>query len=267
MKRPPIVMLHGAFCGPWAFDKFRIPFEKAGYKVHAPALRFHEGGAKTSPMLGTTSLLDYAADLEAFIATLPQPPSSSAIRWADFWRRCWRQKGWRGALVLLAPCAPWGVLPSTLMELASAQTMFFAGDYWNQPLKPAYWIAASNSLDHLPPAERHKVFARFVPESGLATFEIMHWPLDVRRAAHVPARKVTCPILCMVGDDDKINPPATVRRVAERYRGGSSMRSCPATATGFWASRAGKDRGPRGRMAGRGDRGRRASSSPSPKRA
>ena len=53
-------MIHGAFCGPWAFDKFRQPFEDAGYKVHTPALRLHEQGARVSSKLGSTSLIDYA---------------------------------------------------------------------------------------------------------------------------------------------------------------------------------------------------------------
>ncbi len=58
-----------------------------------------------------------------------------------------------------------------------------------------------------------------MPESGLATFELMHWALDTRRAADVPARDVTCPVLCLAGAQDRINPPSTVSRIAARYRG------------------------------------------------
>ena len=58
-----------------------------------------------------------------------------------------------------------------------------------------------------------------MPEAGLATFEIMQWALDAKRAAEVKAEAVTCPVLCLVGRDDKINPPSTVRRIAERYKG------------------------------------------------
>ena len=103
------------------------------------------------------------------------------------------------ALVLLAPSAPWGVLPSTPFEFVSAQALYFAGDFWNRLLRPTHWIAAANALDQLPPDERDAVFARFVPESGLATFEVMHWPLDLKRATQVDPRDVTCPVLCLVG--------------------------------------------------------------------
>ena len=36
-----IVMVHGAFCGAWAFEHFRTPFEAAGFDVIAPDLRGH----------------------------------------------------------------------------------------------------------------------------------------------------------------------------------------------------------------------------------
>jgi hypothetical protein len=41
----PVVFVHGAFCGGWAFDSFREPFESAGFETHAPNLPHHERGA------------------------------------------------------------------------------------------------------------------------------------------------------------------------------------------------------------------------------
>jgi len=41
----------------------------------------------------------------------------------------------------------------------------------------------------------------------------------MRRAANVEARDVACPVLSLVGAHDRVNPPSTVRRIAERYRG------------------------------------------------
>jgi pimeloyl-ACP methyl ester carboxylesterase len=122
--------------------------------------------------------------------------------------------------VLLAPSPPWGVWPTTLFEVASAQTLLFSGgDYRGTLIHPSYKIAAAHSLDRLAATQRSAVFARFVPESGQATFEIMNWSFDPRRATHVPARDVLCPLLCIAGSDDKINPPSTVARIAARYPG------------------------------------------------
>jgi pimeloyl-ACP methyl ester carboxylesterase len=76
-------------------------------------------------------------------------------------------------------------------------------------------------------AEREAVFARFVPESGQATFEIMQWPLDQRRASSVDASRVKAPVLCLVGARDRVNPPATVRSIARRYRSLGTFEEIP----------------------------------------
>ncbi len=212
-------MIHGAFCGAWAFDGWRSVFEKRGFFVHAPTLRFHDCGKRPPEALGTTSMLDYAADLEAELKALPVPPILVGHSMGGLLAQMLAARLPVSALVLLAPSAPWGVLPSTPFEIASAQALYLAGDFWNQKLKPQAWIALANSLDLLPEDERHEVFARFVPESGRATFEIMHWALDLARATQIDARKVTAPILCLAGQRDRVNPPATVRRVAQRYKG------------------------------------------------
>ena len=215
----PIVMLHGAFCAGWAFEEFRLPFEQSGYEVHAPSLRWHDCGAEPPSALGTTSLTDYAQDVATLVASFAQPPIVIGHSLGGLLAQMVAAESKIRAAVLIAPCAPWGVLPSTVFEMASAQALFLAGDFWSRALRPDYGIACANSLDRVPRERRRAIFERFVPESGLATFEILHWPLDVRCAARVAAWKVDCPMLCLAGSDDRINPPSTVRRIAQRYNG------------------------------------------------
>ncbi|MEI9929700.1 MAG: alpha/beta hydrolase [Rhizomicrobium sp.] len=220
-------MLHGAFCGAWAFDEFRQAFE-LDYAVHVPTLRYHDCGANPPREFGRTSLLDYAADLETFIAGLDEAPVIVGHSMGGLLAQMLAAKGLARALVLLAPSAPWGVLPSTLFELASAQTLLFSGgDYRGSIIPPSYQIAAAHSLDKLDAVSRSAIYTHFVPESGQATFEIMNWSFDMRRASHVRARDVTCPVLCLVGSDDKINPPSTVSRIAARYQGRARFEQVP----------------------------------------
>lgn len=218
--RPPLLMIHGAFCGPWSFERFRGAFEAAGYRIHAPYLRHHDQGLEPPAALGRVSLLDYAKDLEALIAQMDEVPVIVGHSLGGLLAQMLAARGKAKACVLLAPSAPWGVLPSTLFEIASSQTLLFSGgDYRGSLIQPSYKIAAAHSLDKLSAAERSAVYARFVPESGQATFEIMNWSFDLRRAGQVRARDVSCPMLCLVGADDKINPPSTVARIAARYHG------------------------------------------------
>ncbi|HVZ91659.1 MAG TPA: alpha/beta hydrolase [Rhizomicrobium sp.] len=221
-RQTPLVMIHGAFSGGWCFDDFRAPFEGA-YAVHAPNLRHHDGENVPARSLAVTSLLDYLADMERMIAALDETPILLGHSMGGLIAQMLAARGMARACVLLAPSPPWGVFPTTLFEIAAVHALLATGDYWNGPLAPNFAVAAAHALDRLPPSEQKAVFSRFCPESGRAAFEIMQWPFDLRCASRVSAREVTCPVLCLVGSDDKINPPSTVSRIAARYNGRSRL--------------------------------------------
>jgi pimeloyl-ACP methyl ester carboxylesterase len=216
----PIVMLHGAFCGAWAFDGYKQLFTAYGAKVHAPTLRHHDllPGQRAPRELGTTSTLDYADDVEALVRSLKTPPVLIGHSMGGLVAQMVAQRVPVRALALIAPSAPWGTLPTSPWEIMSAQGLYFAGQFWNKPLQPEAWVAETHALDLIPPKERDAIFSRFVPESGLATFEILHWGMDIRRATFVDARRVNCPVLCVAGRLDRVNPARTVASIARRYR-------------------------------------------------
>jgi pimeloyl-ACP methyl ester carboxylesterase len=121
-------------------------------------------------------------------------------------------------MVLLATSPPWGVPPSTLFEIGAAQAMLLNTGFWNKILEPNRDAALTASLGLLPRAERDLVFSRLVPESGRATFEVMHWGMDMNRASEVDTSAVECPLLFLSGAEDRVNPPGTVARVAALYK-------------------------------------------------
>jgi non-heme chloroperoxidase len=216
-SRPPVVMIHGAFCGPWSLDGFKQKFEAAGYKVHVPCLRFHD--VEDPPeALATTSLADFAADLEREIAALAAPPVLLGYSMGGLLAQMIASRRQIGGLVLLAPSAPWGVPPSTLFEIGAAQAMLLNTGFWNRILEPNRDAAMVSSLGLLPRGERDAVFTRLVPESGRAMFEVMHWGMDMSRGSEVDSDAVQCPLLFLSGGEDRINPPGTVARNAALYK-------------------------------------------------
>jgi len=216
-SKPPVLMIHGAFCGPWSMQGLKKKFEAAGYRVSTPALRFHDV-ARPPAALGTTGLNDYAADLEAEIKTLGKPPILVGHSMGGLLAQMLAARQDVAALILLAPSAPWGTPPTTLFEIGAAQSLHMHPGYWNMVLEPNRDVALAHSLDRLPRHMRDEVFGHFVPESGRATFEIMNWGLDLNRASEVDVDAVTAPLLFLTGSEDRINPPSTVERIAALYK-------------------------------------------------
>ena len=217
MKKPPVVMIHGGFCGPWAWDDFAARFRAAGYVVETPVLRHHES-AKPAPALATTSLMDYAADLEQRIAEMKAAPVLVGHSMGGLLAQILAARREIAAAVLLAPSAPWGVPPSTLFEIGAAQTLMLRVGFWSTLLEPDFDTATAHSLDRFSKERRKEIFGRMIAESGRAAFEMMHWGLDMRRASEVDIRKVRCPLLFLAGSGDRINPPGTVERAARLYK-------------------------------------------------
>jgi len=217
MKKPPVLMIHGAFCGPWSLDGLKEKFKAAGYAVTAPPLRFHDHSPPPEA-LATTSLADYAADLEQEVRALGAPPILIGHSMGGLLAQQLAARVKSAALILLAPSAPWGVAPTTLFEIGASHAMHLRPGYWNAVLEPSRDVALASSLDRLPRHMRDEVFGRFVPESGRATFEIMSWGLDLNRGSGVDADAVTAPLLFLTGSEDKINPPSTVACIAALYK-------------------------------------------------
>ena len=215
-RKPPVVMIHGAFCGPWSLDGLKRKFKEAGYAVTTPCLRFHD--QKPPPaVLGTTGLSEFAADLEDEIRALGTAPILMGHSMGGLLAQQLAARMEVRALVLLAPSAPWGTPPTTLFEIGAAQAMHLNPGYWNKVLEPNRDVALAHSLDKLPKHMRDEVYDRLVPESGRATFEILNWGLDLNHASGVETEKVTAPLLFLTGSEDRINPPSTVARIAALY--------------------------------------------------
>ena len=213
VARPKIIMVHGGFCGGWAFDSFRQPFEAAGHACPGPGPARARPGAQG---VAGVSMSDYAADIAALIEAQPEPPVLIGHSMGGLVAMMAAAKAPVRALVLLAPSPPWGVpAAQSLEEAASAMTLHALGPFWLQAVEPDFASARLYSLDRLDTAARKATFDRMTAESGRALWETLNWWLDPFMTTSVPADRIKAPALVIVGDRDMIHPPATVRQTAE----------------------------------------------------
>jgi len=216
-----VVMIHGAFAGGWCFDDFRRPFEARDWHTTVPDLPGHGGPlpAEEHGALAGLGLRDYADALERHIRA--QAPAGDTVllghSMGGLLAQMLAARGLARGLILLAPAAPWGILPSSHDEIAAATGLMSLGDFWTRQLLPVFEVAAENSLNCLSPERQRAVFARFGAESGRALFEMLFWMFDPDAASHVNAVKVDYPVLCIAGGGDRLIAPATVRQIATRY--------------------------------------------------
>jgi len=213
-----VVMIHGACAGGWCFDNFKRVLERRGWSCHAPDLRFHgKPDPKPDARLAETSIADYTADMARSIEGLSEAPIIIGHSMGGLIAQQLAARGLARSLVLLAACAPWGLLPATDEERALATGLMAAGPFWRQALQPVLEVAANDSLASLDAKMQRRVFDKLGPESGRALFELFFWMFDGRRTTAVEAERVTCPVLVVAGSQDKVVSAATGRRIAQLY--------------------------------------------------
>lgn len=233
MTKGDILLLHGAFVGGWIFERMRAELNRRGWKTHAPDLPFHGSeyaGAAPHPDLKRQGLSEYRAALTAEIHRLTQPgqpvPVLIGHSLGGLLAQQLAAQNMARAMVLLAPVAPWGILPKTRWEMETIYGLMKA-HVVDKALPPNFEVATKYSMDRIPPARQRDIFARLVPESGRMLHETLLWWMDWQAASYVPARQMQAPTLVLCGSDDKVTPPATGRSVARRYPGRAVYREIP----------------------------------------
>ena len=216
-----IVMVHGMWGGGHVWRNLRPYFEHRGFTVHTPDLRHHAVAPDTPPPSGlaTVSLLDYAADLEAQIRALPEAPVLIGHSMGSLLVQMLAARGLGKAAILLTPAAPSGIIAIRFSVLRAFMRILGRWAFWRRAHRMDFGASRYAMLNCMPEDQARGEHARFVHESGRALAEIAFWYLDAKHAARANPKNVTCKMLVVAGDKDRITPASVCRAVARRYRG------------------------------------------------
>jgi non-heme chloroperoxidase len=221
-----IVMIHGMFCGSWVWDNYKGSFEDKGYLCHTPVLRYHDINPldKPDPALGTTSLLDYAQDLEKYIRKLDDKPLLMGHSMGGLLSQILGARGLASGLVLLTPASPSGINALKYSVIKSFWSILSKWRFWRKPHHLSFKTTVYAMMHLLSETDQKTVYDKLVYESGRAAAEIGYWYLDTNKATSVDETKVTCPVLVISGSEDRITPASTVKKVAEKYKSVSTYK-------------------------------------------
>jgi pimeloyl-ACP methyl ester carboxylesterase len=214
-----IVMIHGMSCGGWYWENFKNFLEHRGFQCYTPTLRYHDMDPNDTPdlRLGTTSLLDYARDLEEYIHNLDQKPFLMGHSMGGLLAQILGARGLAKGLVLLTPAPPSGINALIYSVIKSSWSALTTWGFWRKPHRLPFQASVYAMLHLLPAEEQKAVYDRFVYESGRAASEIGFWFLDFKGASKVDQSNVSCPVLVVAGAEDRITPASVVRKVANKY--------------------------------------------------
>lgn len=202
--RPPLLFVHGAAMGAWAWERWLPAAAEAGWSAHAVSLRGHGRSDAPSP-LARTPLRYYEHDVLQAITELPAAPvlvghSLGALVVQHVLER------YRAAPagVLVCPAPPRHgveVFGAFLANDPGALAAVFAG---RQP-RPK---AASLFGPHTDPARAQAYAVRMGHESMLVPLQVV---------APRRTRDVRTPLLVIGGGEDRMVPPHAVTRTARTF--------------------------------------------------
>jgi pimeloyl-ACP methyl ester carboxylesterase len=219
MSKPELLLVHGMSGTPVGWENYRRVFEARGYRVHAPALRYHDRppGDVPHPELATTSLLDYVDDLAQLIGSLPSKPIVIGHSMGGLLSLMLAGRGLVRGAVLLTPGAPAGINAITWSVLRIGWRTLTTWGFWRKPVIPRYAESRWGVFNNVDETEAKRLFADMVPDSGRVAFEIGFANLDRRRASRVDPASISCPLLVVGASKDRMTPASVIRKIAARY--------------------------------------------------
>jgi pimeloyl-ACP methyl ester carboxylesterase len=214
-SRPPILFIHGSYCGAWVWQEHFIPyFAERGYSSTALSFRGHgkSHGARALHQFGVS---DYVSDVEEVAAGLARPPIVIAHSLGAKVAERFVENHPVAGVILLAPASPFGVLSSTIHVAAAAPML-----WWQLALAQTM---GAKSLDlgllgralfsaDLEEAKRKHYAARFQQESSRVALEMTlrsYWPCNPRAMRSS---------LVIGGDRDLLIPLQELKRTAAVFQ-------------------------------------------------
>ena len=208
--RPPVLLIHGLCGGAWMWENYQARLAAAGYESHALELRGRHG-SRPVPDIGKVSINDYVEDA----LTIARYHDDNMIVIGHSMGGLIAQKvaeaGACRALVLISAAPPrW--IPIASWTLLLKQIKHLHELVLRRPLIPSRADADVLMFNRTPLADRDAQYARLVPDSGRAGFEISIGSIDVQE------QRVTAPTLVVTGLDDQFVVPRVARALSRKYR-------------------------------------------------
>ncbi len=208
----PLVLLHGLWAGAWIFEDWIPPAASRGWDVWAPNLR-GRAGSRPADELGAVGLADFAADLADLLSQIG-PAAVVGYSMGGLLTQMVaadpRTRHLVQAVVLLCSVPPRGIVALSA-PVARALPAYVRPMLANRTFLPNRGDADAMMMNDLPSADRDRWFPRFIADSGRAARQMS------TGAVRVPRGALSCPVLVVSCEHDRISPPSIQPALVKRY--------------------------------------------------
>ncbi len=201
--RPPLLFVHGAFCGAWIWAEHFLPFfAEAGFRGIAVSLSGH-GRSAGRKQLDSFGLADYVADVAAASAGLDPPPVVVGHSMGGVVAQRFVQRHPASGLVLLASASFAGLSGAVMnMALGHPALLLALTRVQSRGVEPSDYAPIRKGLfsENFPVDRATRYAALFQRESMRANLELLapQW-LEMMRRPRLPT-------LALAGADDCFVP-------------------------------------------------------------
>jgi pimeloyl-ACP methyl ester carboxylesterase len=225
-----VVLIHGTWLRGDSWADTRSEFERRGFTVHTPTLRFHdlprEEGAQKMRAL---SLRDYADDIVGLVEVLDSPPLILGHSMGGLIAQLVAARTQHAGLVTVSTAPPAGIYALYPGTVRVFFRHYLRPKPWDKPLCPTTWKLYRRYISNTHVDEEvRELYDGTVCESGRAYCEMAFPQLDRHHAATVDFAAVSGPVLIIAGGSDRLVSPRISRTTASRYRQGTYV-EMPAT--------------------------------------
>lgn len=217
--RPPLLFIHGSFCGAWVWAEHFMPyFARAGYPCEAVSLRGH-GASEGHAALAEASLADFLDDAESALRQMSAPPVVVGHSMGGAVAQYLASRQPVAGLALLGSVPPSGLAATMLHMSAVAHDLMWQIGLLQSlgPQSVDAWVVHRAIFAADTPASLGQSYLpRLQDESQRVSLDLMGW-------LRPPLPDPLPPVLVAGGDADAFVPTSALRETASYWNGELSI--------------------------------------------
>jgi pimeloyl-ACP methyl ester carboxylesterase len=208
VSKPPILLIHGAFCHAAFLAPWHRYFTEAGYHCTTPSLPGHD--PSDPALLSSLGFPDFLSALRDVHRGMPEPPIVIGHSMGGLLAQHLAAERGCAALVCVASAPPWrlSIAAASMPWFLPSLPRILAGLSFRPSPRAADFLVSQG----LPHGEREEIRRGYGHESGRACRSMILGRVSLKGAAP------PCPVLCISGKEDRIVSTRTGAKLARRYR-------------------------------------------------